>query len=151
MLILKWCKNWDAIREKHFKLPRLLIDYASPRFEVSIQIKKNLNAQFLRFIFEAKKKIKSQFDIEIILKYKNLTFAKQAIRFDSLLIIQLILRNNFADLKFSGIQGLFLKVTRSFDDIFSLCQEKEYSVNLILCNHNWCRHMNLEFVQMLFA
>ncbi|KRZ75547.1 hypothetical protein T10_13426 [Trichinella papuae] len=33
MLILKWCKNWDAIREKHFKLPRLLIDYASPRFE----------------------------------------------------------------------------------------------------------------------
>ncbi|KRY61468.1 hypothetical protein T03_17386 [Trichinella britovi] len=105
MLILKWCKNWDAIREKHFKLPRLLIDYASPRFEV-LKLKKNLNAQFLRFIFEAKKKIKSQFDIEIILKYKNLTFAKQAIRFDSLLIIQLILRNNFADLKFSGIQGL---------------------------------------------
>ncbi|KRX83110.1 hypothetical protein T06_5499 [Trichinella sp. T6] len=113
MLILKWCKNWDAIREKHFKLPRLLIDYASPRFEVSIEIKKNLNAQ--------------------------LTFAKQAIRFDSLLIIQLILCNNFADLKFSDIQGLFLKVTRSFDDIFSLCQEKEYSVNLTLCNHNWCR------------
>ncbi|KRY22477.1 hypothetical protein T12_2012 [Trichinella patagoniensis] len=123
MLILKWCKNWDAIREKHFKLPRLLIDYASPRFEVFKL--KNLNAQ--------------------------LTFARQAIRFDSLLIIQLILRNNFADLKFSSIQGLFLKVTRSFDDIFSLCQEKEYSVNLTLCNHNWCRHMNLEFVQMLFA
>ncbi|KRX68629.1 hypothetical protein T09_6439 [Trichinella sp. T9] len=79
MLILKWCKNWDAIREKHFKLPKLLIDYASPRFEV-FKLKKNLNAQ--------------------------LTFAKQAIRFDSLLIIQLILRNNFADLKFSGIQGL---------------------------------------------
>ncbi|KAL1243331.1 Lysine--tRNA ligase [Trichinella spiralis] len=47
-----------------------------------------------------------------------LTFAGQAIRFDSLLIIQLILRNNFADLICSGIQGLFLKVTRSFDDIF---------------------------------
>ncbi|KRY40088.1 hypothetical protein T01_11986 [Trichinella spiralis] len=48
----------------------------------------------------------------------QLTFAGQAIRFDSLLIIQLILRNNFADLICSGIQGLFLKVTRSFDDIF---------------------------------
>ncbi|KRX26019.1 hypothetical protein T07_1084 [Trichinella nelsoni] len=72
-------------------------------------------------------------------KHSNYTFARQAIQFDSLLIIQLILRNNFADLKFSGIQGLILKVTRSFDDIFSLCQEKEYSVNLTLCNHNWCR------------